>query len=659
MSKVFTITEGLENMGALKTGGQGSVYKARRIGPIITAVKLLPTPIHSESEADKNYRDFRNEVTKLQRVSEQPNPNIVRILSWGITESGSLPYIEMEFIEGPDLEELLQPPHAPVFTLKEAIKVAEHLSNALAQCHRLGISHGDIKSNNVKFNTHTGNYVLLDFGLAIMSDEQRRTSLRQAGAIEFMAPEQHEGQLVPQSDVYAFGVILYELLAGKVPFPLSSRHENARNEVRLQHMEAPVPDLLQLRQQNLPAGWSEDKKAREMQVPQWLLDMVAQSLQKDPTQRFATGAALNDFLVLHSTHSKPVLTANPQQGNALQQENEQLRKEKSDLHKALQQQTQLVGAKEQELVNLRVALTRLEREAQHRQAYNQAATTPLPTKRRNSMRLPMVLAGLFIGGTVLYLALSNLFRDKEPEQEKTPVQKEQKTEPEPVQRRVIGEYKVVAARAYFHNEPEEASRRGAYLIPSQEVIKALEENGDFLYTEFTNSRGQTSKGWLLKTDLMPLAEWQQQQDNLPATAGEISEQLQQAKRHLEQGETPAALALYKKLAAQEVPEALFEYGNRALKGEHEDLDCDVAFQMVNKASERDYVPARRTLGFLYLFGQNKQVLRMSKYERCSFERNIVKGTRLLMEAISAGDSTANDILNDFNKQEGNTPDDAQ
>jgi serine/threonine-protein kinase len=56
------------------------------------------------------------------------------------------------------------------------------LARALAHCHNIGIRHGDIKSNNVKLNSHTGNYVLLDFGLAVMSDEQRRTSLRHAGA---------------------------------------------------------------------------------------------------------------------------------------------------------------------------------------------------------------------------------------------------------------------------------------------------------------------------------------------------------------------------------------------------------------------------------------------------------------------------------------------
>lgn len=64
MARVFTITEGLENLGALRSGGQGSVYKARR-GNIISAVKILPTPIHSEDDNDKNYQDFQNEVSKL------------------------------------------------------------------------------------------------------------------------------------------------------------------------------------------------------------------------------------------------------------------------------------------------------------------------------------------------------------------------------------------------------------------------------------------------------------------------------------------------------------------------------------------------------------------------------------------------------------------
>lgn len=280
MSKVFTITEGLENMGALRTGGQGSVYKGKRIGEIITAVKILPTPIHSENTEDKNYRNFLNEVEKLKKVNEIPNPNVVKIVNSGLTESGSFPFIEMQYIEGPDLEELLQSPHAPIFTIRETKKLAHQLANALAHCHRVGVKHGDIKSNNVKFNTDTGNYILLDFGLAIMSDEQRRSSIQHAGAVEFMAPEQHDGEMFFQTDVYSFGIILYELLAGVVPFPLNTKGETSRNAVMLSHMEKPVPDLLSLRKSNLPETWTEEVKAREMNVPAWLLEVIKKCLEK-------------------------------------------------------------------------------------------------------------------------------------------------------------------------------------------------------------------------------------------------------------------------------------------------------------------------------------------------------------------------------------------
>jgi serine/threonine protein kinase len=312
MSKVFTITEGLENMGALRTGGQGSVYKGRRMGPIITAVKLLPTPIHTADNDDKNFRNFQNEVAKLKMVNERPNPNVVKIMSSGLTESGSFPYIEMEFIEGPDLEELLKPPHDPVFTIKEVLKLGDHLANALSHCHMVGVKHGDIKSNNVKYNIFSGNYVLLDFGLAIMSDEQRRTSIRHAGAIEFMAPEQNTGAMYMATDIYSYGIILYELLAGQVPFPLRDNGETSRNAVMVAHMELPVPDLMALRRKNLPGGWSKQKQELEMRVPLWLLKLISTCLEKDPEKRYTSGMALQDALFEGSvsTEQQPLATSN-------------------------------------------------------------------------------------------------------------------------------------------------------------------------------------------------------------------------------------------------------------------------------------------------------------------------------------------------------------
>jgi serine/threonine-protein kinase len=323
MGRVFTIADGLENMGALRTGGQGSVYKARRMGPIISAVKILPTPIHAESADDSNYSNFQNEVEKLKKVNEAPNPNVVKILNSGITESGSLPFIEMEFIEGPDLEELLKPPHTAIFTIKEVIKLADQLAGALAHCHNVGVKHGDIKSNNVKFNIHSGNYVLLDFGLSVMSDEQRRSSMRHAGAVEFMAPEQNEGRMLFQTDIYSYGVVLYELLAGQVPFPLKDNGETARNSVMISHLESKAPDLLALRRQHLPENWSQSRQDLEMQVPGWLLKMISICLEKSPEKRYSNGIELQEAIVINNI----IAGRHEQEDNVitvLQTENEQL-----------------------------------------------------------------------------------------------------------------------------------------------------------------------------------------------------------------------------------------------------------------------------------------------------------------------------------------------
>jgi serine/threonine protein kinase len=307
-TKLFRIAEGLENMGAIKTGGQGSVYKGKRIGEITTAIKLLPTPILAQDENDKHYRDFNNEVTKLQRVNEEPNPNIVKFLSYGVSETGCFPYIEMEYIDGPDLCDLLK--QSSIFTVKETIKIAEQLAHALAHCHRLDVKHGDIKTNNVKFNKHTGNYVLIDFGLAILSDEERRTSLRRAGAIEFMAPEQNEGDMYFETDVYSFGIVVYELMAGRVPFPLDGNSETARNKVMLAHMETPPPNLMLLRQENIPQEWDNDTLEREMVVPDWLLSLIHKCLEKKPEDRYKNGEELYEAIFQHSTQFSTIETTN-------------------------------------------------------------------------------------------------------------------------------------------------------------------------------------------------------------------------------------------------------------------------------------------------------------------------------------------------------------
>ena len=541
MGKVFTITQGLENMGALRNGGQGSVYKARRIGEILVAVKLLPTPIHTESEDDKNFKSFMNEVEKLKKVNENPTPHVVKIYSSGITESGSLPFIEMEFIEGPDLGELLNAPHDPIFTIPEVIKVADQLANALSHCHKVGVNHGDIKSNNVKFNLHTGNYVLLDFGLAIMTDEQRRDSLRNAGAVEFMAPEQNEGTILPQSDVYSYGIILYELLTGTVPFPLTANAQTARNNVMVAHLEAPIPDLLPLRQQNMPQSWPDDKKTLEMQVPQWLLNIITRCLQKNPADRFANGTELHQAILAQNS----ALAIKNSSEEALMLQNE-----KETLQSLLTREREKTTRYEQELASTKQELAILK--SKPASTYHSTEPALRSTKPKGISVAAAITVGLLIACVAAY-AGHVLFPVEQSDPAKTAtiekvnepvknIEKQARTKKHKVKKDTTRVAKVKPSPtdtstentvvttpqktvqppaedskgkdagktftlfnsyAYFHDSPDAASVRKANINRWNNArLTAIDDINGYIYVIYKNDQGQVSKGWLDKKDLI-------------------------------------------------------------------------------------------------------------------------------------------------------------
>ncbi|MEO6253256.1 MAG: serine/threonine-protein kinase [Ferruginibacter sp.] len=547
MAKVFTITEGLENLGALKSGGQGSVYKAKRTGGLISAVKILPTPISSESDADKNFTSFQNEVEKLKKVNEIPNPNVVGIISSGITSSGNLPFIEMEYIEGPDLGELLTSPHDPAFTIQETIRVADHLSNALAHCHRADVKHGDIKSNNVKYNERTGNYMLLDFGLSVMSDEQRRTSIRYAGAIEFMAPEQSAGETLFETDVYSFGIILYELLAGTVPFPLLNKGEMARNAVMVAHMENAVPDLLNLRRNTISGIWSYDKREVEMLVPEWLLQMISRCLQKDPAKRFKNGIELQGFI--HSSiiaeesnwvQPSAVIISGPVDDHIWRVQVHELQAQVEKYEHLINELKYQVEVKDRELYQLNmerfnqpqsrgisravfftvliVALglgayatyysfikpngeskskTELEANSNIKSPVDSSLTSQakpkkkLRTKAKRKADLPLGPAGRSPG----VIPVAN---------EKTATAAQTKKKKEAAyasnELRKTNRFRI-KRNAFFYERPDRNTRNNYCIVDREATLTAIQEEDEFIYVKFVDGKGKATQTWLAKDDL--------------------------------------------------------------------------------------------------------------------------------------------------------------
>jgi serine/threonine protein kinase len=504
MSKVFTITEGLENMGALRTGGQGSVYKGKRMGAIITAVKILPTPIHTENTDDKNYRNFKNEVEKLKKVNEVPNPNVVKILNSGLTESGSFPFIEMQYIEGPDLEELLKSPHDQVFTIRETIKLADQLANALAHCHKVGVKHGDIKSNNVKFNNDTGNYILLDFGLAIMSDEQRRSSIRNAGAVEFMAPEQHDGEMFFQTDVYSYGVILYELLAGTVPFPQLSKGETSRNAVMLAHMEKDIPDLLTLRRNNLPATWTDEMKAREMKVPHWLLAIIRKCLEKRPEHRFANGVALQEA-ILANIHEDRQETISPTAAPVLVEDHPA----EEELRGAAVEVSRPVFAV---MILLIVALggftaySLLKGDPKPQVVYEQPVIENKPdTVVKVVDTAPdTAIKPIILDSTVQDTNVDSLQKEFERQTgtDVKPATSNNSKTSEPVVSSEGKKYRLPKGTLYFYDGPgTDYPRRGVFGLWVNAKFTVVDEQNGYIYVTHTDNDGVVTKGWLDKKDL--------------------------------------------------------------------------------------------------------------------------------------------------------------
>lgn len=546
MNNTLEIKNDLKIIGPIKTEGLTLVYKGQRTDNLLSALRLIPRPAFQGKIGEDQLTYIKLELLKLKRLGESPHENVVTILDTGISRAGNSFYIEMEFIDGPDLEKILQIPDSSIFTIKETLSVVDQLSNALDHCHQMKVIHGNIKTSNIKRNSNTGNYVVVNFGSAIMP-ERRSTSLPDSDSLEIIPPEQQAGKLLYQSDIYGFGLILFRLLAGS--FPLIAQNNLPAKSV-VQNSAGKPPDLLSIRNDNIPSSWTNNEKEQEKLVPEWLVNLIYKCLETNPEKRFSNGMQIREYINL-----KTMLVVSKQksteEADNLQIVNQKLLKEKEELQTILAKQelndkimyrqwkeiSEQVSVNERELKELKQKLTRpfisvpvlsvLIIAAMLVGAF--ASYFLLPAKTENEIPLTGTIAHNN-NQTKLQPTAANLTIEEDSIQYKPELQVEEKPLSQVKQKNIpelqtqastdntvnsseelpadnnenLGEY-MVKSRAYFHDEADENTRRNAFIVHwNNAILKPLDEQQGFIYVVFTNHLGQTSKGWLNKNDLIKI-----------------------------------------------------------------------------------------------------------------------------------------------------------
>jgi hypothetical protein len=264
----------------LGSGGMGQVFRARDLhdGALLALKVLHPL----DGEDAERVRRFQREIQILTRIR---HPAVLQIRAWGQSPAGL--FLVTELVDGEDLKQAIRRrgPFPPV----EAAALGATLADALAAAHEQGVVHRDVKPNNVMI-ARDGSVRLLDFGLARGAGIDV-TILTRTGTIlgtpGYMSPEQFDAAGVDErSDLYSLGVVLFEVLTGRLPF-----RGQTPIAVALAHKTEPPPLLRTLR----PG------------LPAWLERVVLRCLEKDPARRFVSAAALASELGRLRSSSGPRL----------------------------------------------------------------------------------------------------------------------------------------------------------------------------------------------------------------------------------------------------------------------------------------------------------------------------------------------------------------
>src|SRR5690606_29619990 len=248
-------------------GGMSNVYLAHDI--ILSrdvAIKILRYDLSNEEEL---HRRFQREALSATSLT---NPNIVSIYDVG--EDGDMHYIVMEYIKGKTLKQYIQE-FSPLSAAR-SVHIMKQLTSAIAHAHENGIIHRDIKPQNILMDEE-GNVKITDFGIATSLGATSFTQTNSViGTVHYLSPEQARGGLATmKSDIYALGIVFYELLTGELPFSGESAVC-----IALKHLQAETPSVREF----------------DASIPQSVENIVLKATAKDQNHRYSNAEEMEEDL---------------------------------------------------------------------------------------------------------------------------------------------------------------------------------------------------------------------------------------------------------------------------------------------------------------------------------------------------------------------------
>jgi serine/threonine protein kinase len=283
--------EGYEVLHELHRGGQGVVYKAyQKSMKRKVAIKVL---LHGKYSSVSARRRFEREI---ELVASLKHPNIIAVYDSGIT-SDNRPYCVMDYIEGQPLDKYIRRSQLP---LEDTLQLFGKICDAVTYAHQRGVIHRDLKPANILVDA-AGSPRVLDFGLAkhLAGPADRVVSVtgQIVGTLPYMSPEQAEGssgEVDTRSDVYSLGVILYELLTGRYPYPVVGQMADVLKHI----VETPAATPSSQWSPDTGVSGSKSKRFRSGKCPidDEIQTIVLQCLAKERERRYeSAGGLLRDI----------------------------------------------------------------------------------------------------------------------------------------------------------------------------------------------------------------------------------------------------------------------------------------------------------------------------------------------------------------------------